>query len=43
MNKVNRIWAKQFSGTAGEFIKQAVRRDFTKKSIEYWVKYNWNI
>jgi hypothetical protein len=39
----NRVWAKQFRGTAQEFIVQAKERDFTDRSIKYWVKFNWNI
>ena len=39
----NRLWAKQFSGTASEFITQARERGLTKRSIKYWVKFNWNI
>ena len=39
----NTQWAKQFKGTAKEFITQAKQRDFTDRSITYWVKYNWNI
>lgn len=43
MNKLNRVWAKQFSGTIQEFISQAEERGLTDRSIKYWVKYNWNI
>ena len=39
----NAKWAKHFRGTANEFIKQAKERGFTKRSISYWVKHNWNI
>lgn len=40
---VNTIWAKHFIGTASEFIEQAKQRDMSKRSIKYWVKFNWNI
>ena len=39
----NRTWAKQFNGTAIEFIAQAKQRGMTARSIKYWVKFNWNI
>lgn len=39
----NRIWAKSFRGTGIEFIKQAKKRNLSNKSIQYWVKYNWNL
>ena len=39
----NRIWAKQFRGTAKEFIEQAEQKGLTDRSIKYWVKFNWNI
>lgn len=43
MNKNNRAWARNFRGTAGDFIVQARERNFTDRSIRYWVKYNWNL
>ena len=43
MNKLNKDWAKSFKGTAREFITEAKKRNFTDRSIKYWVKYNWNI
>lgn len=43
MNKADRAWAKAFSGTPKEFIEQAKQRNFTLKSIKYWLRYNWNI
>lgn len=42
MNKEQRTWARQFRGTIREFVTQAKERNFTDKSIKYWVKYNWN-
>ena len=39
----NTLWAKQFSGTASEFIEQAKQRGMSQRSIKYWVKFNWNI
>ena len=39
----NRLWAKQFKGTASEFITHATKRNMTTKSIAYWVKFNWNL
>jgi hypothetical protein len=43
MNKLNRDWAKNFNGTAKKFITEAKKRNFTDRSIKYWVKFNWNI
>lgn len=43
MNTKQRAWAKQYKGTAGEFIAEAQKLGFTDRSIKYWVKYNWNI
>lgn len=43
MNRINRDWARNFRGTAQEFILQAKQRQFTNRSIKYWVKFNWNI
>lgn len=43
MDKEQRLWAKQFKGTISDFLEQARKRNFTDKSISYWVKYNWNI
>jgi hypothetical protein len=39
----NRIWAKNFRGTAQEFMAQAKKRNLTDRSVKYWVKFNWNI
>lgn len=39
----NTAWAKQFSGTASEFIEQAKQRGMSERSIRHWVKFNWNI
>ena len=39
----NTILAKQFSGTASEFIEQAKQRGMSQRSIKYWVRFNWNI
>jgi hypothetical protein len=39
----NRTWAREFKGTASEFIAQAKQRNFTDRSVKYWVKFNWNI
>lgn len=39
----NKLWSKQFSGIASDYIKQAKARGMTARSITYWVKFNWNI
>lgn len=43
MTATDRQWAKDFKGTASEFIDQAKQKGLTERSIKYWVKFNWNI
>tara|TARA_R110000868_G_scaffold52618_2_gene165970 strand:+ start:172 stop:315 length:144 start_codon:yes stop_codon:yes gene_type:complete len=43
MSNEQKAWARHFTGTIREFIAQAQKRNFTDKSIKYWIKYNWNI